>query len=241
MTVGPRTRDMDFHSHPSRATPRWENRHGDLRGNVPDSPTPSGSRPDGPRTPVATQRPMGPRQPEQKPAGNAPWQSRPKPKVSTPPENEPLESRVDEIARQLSRLTLLLERNPNVQLWERDNTHHEDPHLSQMEHPDIYSCFRPATPPAAYVKRVANFEPIPLPRKRPTATPSQDAPRPATTGRIGIVRPVVTPLASPNAPATATQAHQPQEPAAPAMLRQHSLMRTCQLPLPQTAWIMTDI
>ncbi|EFJ48138.1 hypothetical protein VOLCADRAFT_104835 [Volvox carteri f. nagariensis] len=115
----------------------------------------------------------------------------------------------------LSRLTLLLEHNPNVQLWERDNTHHEDPHFSQMEHPDIYSCFRPAAPPAAYVKRVADFEPIPLPRKRPTATPGQDTPRPATTGRIGIARPVVTPLASPNTPATATQAHQPQEPAAP--------------------------
>ncbi|PNH02332.1 hypothetical protein TSOC_011699 [Tetrabaena socialis] len=37
----------------------------------------------------------------------------------------------------------------------------------------------------AYVKRVADFEPLPLPRKRPTAAPGQDAPRVPTEGAAG--------------------------------------------------------
>ncbi|EFJ45213.1 hypothetical protein VOLCADRAFT_94372 [Volvox carteri f. nagariensis] len=131
-----------------------------LSRTYPEVPPSQGFRGEGSRPPPATSR-----------------QDRPHTGNPAPAANDPLTSRVEDLSRQMARLSLLLERDLPMQFCEPVCPSYEEPYLDQVEYPMAHwrQGVSPTSP--AFVKQVADFGPMPLPGKRPAAAPGQEAPR----------------------------------------------------------------
>lgn len=182
-------------------------------GNVPQPRHPSNEVTESSR-PTFRPGPMPPHQSFNRGPGPRPSEQRgqgeriPEPPRRVDPRQRPSAepaTGVEDLTKQMARLSLLLERGPQVQYY------------TPAEYCDLDSKGGDTDPREAYVrdpelftKQVADFDPIPLPRKRVPAAPGQDAPwgTPPTPALV----PGRSPRDGPANPATANPSRDPTPP-----------------------------